>query len=203
MTWVKVCGITTEDARDAAIDAGADALGLVLVASSPRAIDPARASELAEGSPIPCFVLVADLEPSEAIDVAVACGASGIQPYGATADAVGVAALDAGFSVLRPVAITGGTVPPEARSLPAGFTTLFDSADRDRLGGTGTSFPWRAVVGWERPFVLAGGLGPDNVADAIRTSGAWGVDASSRLESEPGVKDPDTIRAFVLEAKHA
>lgn len=203
MTWVKVCGITTTEARDAAVEAGADALGFVLIDSSPRALTPGRAATLIGGAPIPCFVLVAASDPRDAIATALACGASGIQPYGDSADAIGRAGLAEGLVVLRPVPVLGDGLPNEARTVDPGFTVLFDAADGGGLGGTGATFHWEAVAGWDRPFVLAGGLGPDNVADAIATTGAWGVDASSRLESEPGVKDPDTIRAFVREAKHA
>ena len=73
--------------------------------------------------------------------------------------------------------------------------------DSDSIGGTGTTFDWSWLDGLDRPFVLAGGLGPDNVAAAVERVRPWGVDASSGLESAPGVKDLAKVAAFVNKAK--
>jgi phosphoribosylanthranilate isomerase len=80
---------------------------------------------------------------------------------------------------------------------------LFDTAVSGLHGGTGTAFDWSLLAEVHDPFVLAGGLGPDNVAEAIAVIRPFGVDASSRLEVAPGIKDPDSIRAFIKEAKSA
>lgn len=201
MTWVKVCGITSIEARDAAIDAGADALGFVLVDGSPRRLDVPAAAALIASATIPAYVLVAGLGPDEALDTALRCGATGIQPYGDATDAVVRMAIEEGLDVLRPVAVTSSGPVDDPSALASDALVLFDTADPGTHGGTGRTFAWDAVAGVTRPFVLAGGLGPDNVARAIETARPFGVDASSRLETSPGVKDPDTIRAFVQEAK--
>ena len=201
MTWVKVCGITSVEARDAAIDAGADALGFNLVDGSLRRIDVPRAAELIASSTIPAYVLVADLEPEDALETALRCGATGIQPYGDTTDGVARMALAEGLDVLRPVPVTSSGPVDDPSTVAGDALVLFDTAGRGTHGGTGRTFAWEAVAGVTRPFVLAGGLGPDNVRLAIETVRPFGVDASSRLEISPGVKDPDTIRAFVQEAK--
>ena len=76
---------------------------------------------------------------------------------------------------------------------------LLDTADETRPGGTGRSFPWEraAALSVRRPVMLAGGLGPDNVSDALDRVRPYGVDAASRLETAPGIKDPDLVRRFV------
>ena len=202
MTWVKVCGITTAEARDAAVEAGADALGFVLVEGSPRKIAARQAAALIGDTSVPSFILVADVPPDVALRVADECGAVGIQPYGAFAERVALAALSQGYDVLYPISV-GVDGPPVAA--PADLDdalVLFDTYTKAH-GGSGRTFAWDLVAAVERPFVLAGGLGPDNVGEAIRLVRPFGVDASSRLESAPGVKDPDTIRAFVREAKQA
>ena len=89
---------------------------------------------------------------------------------------------------------------PDLDVVPLGQTPLLDAYDAGRHGGTGTPFDW-GLVSTNRPYVLAGGLGPDNVAEAVASAAPWGVDASSGLESSPGVKDPARIRAFVEGAK--
>lgn len=201
MTWVKICGITSPGARDAAIDAGADALGVVMVPESPRAVDIGRARFLIADSSIPCYLLTADVSADRAIELLVATGADGIQPYGAEAPSVIARALEEGFEALAPIAVGDDGPSREADTVPISALPLFDASVPGARGGTGTTFRWELLHGIARPFVLAGGLGPDNVVDAIRTVRPFGVDASSRLEATPGVKDPDTIRAFIEEAK--
>ena len=202
MTWVKVCGITTEAARDAAVDSGADALGFVLVDGSPRRLDIPAAAALIRGTPIATYVLVDEHDPSVAVTIAEEVGATGIQPYGPTAFTAAEMGIERGYHVLFPIPVpVGGLANDEAT--PDGAMRLFDTAAPDRHGGTGRTFDWTSLAGVEGRFVLAGGLGPDNVAEAIAVARPHGVDASSRLESAPGIKDPDTIRAFVEEAKRA
>jgi phosphoribosylanthranilate isomerase len=202
MTWVKVCGITTVEARDAAVEAGADALGFVLVEGSPRRVDVATAAAMIRDTPIPTYVLVDEPDPSLAFVVVEASGATGIQPYGPTAAAAAAMGLARGYDVLFPIPVPVDGLDGEPL-VPDGAMPLFDTAAPDRHGGTGRTFDWSSLDGVGGPFVLAGGLGPDNVAAAIEAVRPWGVDASSRLESVPGVKDPDTIRAFVARAKTA
>ena len=82
---------------------------------------------------------------------------------------------------------------------------LLDTAKADSYGGSGQTFPWRKAreASGTRKIVVAGGLGPDNVEEAIRAAAPWGVDASSRLESSPGRKDADKVEAYVRAAKNA
>jgi phosphoribosylanthranilate isomerase len=88
-------------------------------------------------------------------------------------------------------------------SIPDDQIPLLDTAVEGLLGGTGRRFDAGLLPVIDRDWVMAGGLGPDNVAETIRELRPWGVDASSRLESSPGHKDPELIAAFVQEAKNA
>lgn len=200
MTWIKVCGLSRAEDVEAAVSAGADALGFVLVPESLRAITIDQAADLGQGTEALRIILTRDLLPEDLLATALATGADGVQPYGTHSEAAAHAAMEAGLMVLRPVPITG---PVAVDDVPADQTPLLDSGSPHQLGGSGTAFDYSWLPPGDRPFVLAGGLRPDTVAGAIRQTRAWGVDASSGLEVAPGRKDPELIRRFVLEARRA
>jgi len=202
VTWVKVCGLSTHETVRAAEESGADAVGFVLVPSSPRVVTLALAGELIEASSADSYVLTLDVGVAEGVEILRELDATGVQPYGEGRRAFAEAALHAGFKVLYPIPVSGQT-PPDAKAVPAGAVPLFDHSDPDALGGTGRTFAWSALNGAPQPYVAAGGLSPDNVRDLVRSFAPWGVDASSGLEISPGVKDVHTIRAFVKAAKQA
>lgn len=202
MTWVKVCGLSTHGSVRAAEDAGADAVGFNLVPTSLRVVTRELAAELIEASSVDTFVLTLDVDPIRGVAMLRDMGATGVQPYGAGRLALSEAVIEAGFSVLYPLRVSEHGLP-DTSAVPAGAVPLFDHAEAGALGGTGRTFDWSALQDALSPYVVAGGLGPDNVGDLVRTVHPWGVDASSGLESSPGVKDVDTIRAFVEAAKTA
>ncbi len=201
-TWVKVCGLVRPDDVEATIRAGADAIGLVMVARSPRRIDAVRAGELATiAAGRAEIVLLVGGDPDEAVVTAQRVGATSVQPYGAAARQIAAAGLAAGLGALMPVPVAPDR-PIELATVPAGARPLLDTATGASSGGTGRAFDWSraaAVTG----AVIAGGLDPGNVAAALAASGAWGVDASSGLEAAPGVKDHGKVAAFVMAAKAA
>lgn len=197
MVWVKVCGVATSGDVDAAVRAGADAVGLVL-ARSPRQITPETARSLASGADCETVLVTVDARPAEILDLVSFIGCSAVQLHGDRAQAAGAAARKAGLTVFRPRHVTG---PIDLSDIPDDQTPLLDTGGQALHGGTGETFDWELTEGIERRFVLAGGLGPSNVADAIERVRPWGVDASSGLESAPGVKDHDAITRYVQEAK--
>ena len=200
MTWVKVCGLTREADVEAAVDAGADALGFVLVPGSPRLVTRSKAASLMDGVPVMRIVLTLDATVAAVKEIVEETGADGVQPYGARAAAAAAWAEAAGLTVLRPV--PGAAASPDAVSgVPEGQIPLIDSTTGTRHGGTGTTLDWEAMTPPDRSFVLAGGLDPHNVARAVAAVHPWGVDASSGLESSPGIKDSARVAAFVEEAK--
>ncbi len=198
MTWVKVCGMTRAEDIAAAEAAGADAIGLILVPESPRAITVDRAAQLAATVTTQAVLLTKDLMPEDLIAAVLAVGADAVQPYGAHSAEAAEMAAQVGLFVLRPVDLDF-----DVSALPEDHVPLFDNRSGSKLGGTGETFDLRLLPATDRRFVVAGGLGPDNVAEAIRFSRPWGVDAASRLESRPGIKDPDLVARFVREAKQA
>ncbi|HSL26114.1 MAG TPA: phosphoribosylanthranilate isomerase [Acidimicrobiia bacterium] len=194
--WVKVCGITRAEDLLAAEQAGADAIGLVLVAGSPRVISFDRAVDLARLAQVPAVLVTRDMPPEELVAAAIATGAEGVQPYGDHSEEAARAATEVGLLVLRPVGPT-----TDLASVPDDQVPLFDNRAAGLLGGTGEPFDHSLLPEISRRFVLAGGLNPDNVASAVQRVRPWGVDASSGLEGLPGIKDPDLVARFVREAK--
>ena len=196
MTWVKVCGLTDEGDVAAVVEGGADAVGFVNVFGSPRYVTLDRAAELASDLPIHSVVLTLDLHPTEALAVLERTRMSGIQPYGDNAAATAAIAFEAGYLVLYPHKVMPGLDLADDPGIP-----LLDTPARTELGGTGRVFDWSLVASLSERFVLAGGLGPDNVAVAVEAVRPWGVDASSRLEQSPGRKDRGMVADFIDKAK--
>lgn len=192
--WIKICGLTSDEAVAAAVAAGVDALGFVFHAPSPRNLTPAAAATLARGLPRHVVKVAVTLQPSQAlIDALIA----GFGPDLLQADAADLTRLHlpAGLGVL-PVLRSGAPLP--ARLPPR---CLYESA----RSGSGLAADWaaaRALAG-RTELVLAGGLSAANVAAAIRAVRPFGVDVSSGVEHLPGAKDPAKITEFVAAARAA
>lgn len=202
-TWVKVCGLTREQDVAIAVEFGADAVGFVIAPESVRRVTVEQAAALMDGVSATRFVVTADAEAEDVLAAAEATGADGVQPHGRHSAAAAEAAAERGLIVLRPVEVSGDRLRPEPKLIPADQVPILDTAHARLHGGTGESFDWSAIERPQRRFVLAGGLGADNVAVAVAEIEPWGVDAASRLESGPGIKDPAKVAAFIREAKRA
>jgi phosphoribosylanthranilate isomerase len=193
VTLVKICGITALEDALAACDAGAGALGFNFWPCSPRYIEPERAARIIER--IPGNVL--------AVGVFVDETAERIEEMAAIAG-VDVAQLHGGCGVPRlrwwKALEAREGVAREMEQIGA-EAFLLDAPAGAQRGGTGRTFDWALAAGLPGRIVLAGGLGPDNVKEAIRAARPWGVDACSRLESAPGRKDHAKVRAFVRAAR--
>ena len=193
---VKICGITRLEDAEAAVACGANALGFVFWPTSPRFIDPYRARDIV--STLPPFVTAVGVFVNQATDyvngVATLAGLGAVQLHGdeTVADAGGIIR-----PVLKAIA-TAESSDEEIERWPRHVTLLLDVHDPVRRGGTGRRVDWTqaAAIARRRRIVLAGGLTPDNVADAIRRVSPFGVDVSSGVEKSPGVKDHDRLRAL-------
>lgn len=195
---IKVCGITrTEDAL-AAVDAGARALGFVFWPESPRFVDPYRARAIVAA--VPAFVTTVGLfvnQPAEYVaGVASLAHLGAVQLHGDETVAYAAA-------IQRPL-IKALTVGDDIDSWPARTIVLLDAHDPQKRGGTGRTIDWTAAarIAARRPVLLAGGLTPDNVAEAVTRVRPFGIDVSSGVERSPGIKDHARIRAL-FEAVHA
>jgi phosphoribosylanthranilate isomerase len=198
----KVCGMTRlTDALHAA-QHGATALGFVFWPRSPRYIDPWLAAAIIKE--LPGTITAVGVFVNQAIDdiqrIVVTTGITAIQLHG---DEPAAYAAALGWPVWRAVALqhAEATLP----AWPQGTTIVLDAHDTGLRGGTGRTIDWRAAarVAATRRVVLAGGLTPDNVADAIATVRPEGVDVSSGVEQAPGVKDLDKVARFLERARAA
>ncbi len=191
---VKICGLSDRAAVEAAVDAGADALGFVF-AASPRRVSPGEAARLSAALPAGIRRVAVMLHPSaeEWRAVLADFAPQVLQTDAEDFDALSVPAHVERWPVLREGAID------ESHGLPPVF--LYEG----RKSGRGESVDWTQAGRYaERGrMILAGGLTVDNVAEAIRVAKPWGVDVSSAVESAPGRKDPRLIAAFVAAARAA
>ncbi|MGO4493842.1 phosphoribosylanthranilate isomerase [Arthrobacter sp. 2YAF22_2] len=198
--FVKVCGLSTADSVQAAVDAGADAVGFVLT-RSPREVPPDRARELLVGVPagVAAVGVFRHETAADAVAVAREAGLEWLQLHGERTPEDVRAVHDAGLQIIR--AITMEAAPEEFADWGEDLL-LIDAA----VPGSGEAWDYGSVraLGLEgRRWLLAGGLDPVNVAQAAAAAGAWGVDVSSGVEQSRGVKDLSKIRVFVTAAKGA
>ena len=187
---IKVCGITRREDALAAIDAGATALGFIFAESSPRYVTPQRAAELGEGLAI-CKVGVFVDESAVSVEAMMRAAKLDVaQVYGGGAPE--------GVRVWRAYRIGADQEVSRGPGGPPHTEAILLDGLRN-----GQSFDWTLARGAAERVIVAGGLDASNVAEAIRAAEAWGVDASSKLESSPGVKDHDKVRRFVAAARQA
>ncbi len=210
MVRIKICGVTTPEDAQFALDVGADAVGLNFFSQSPRYLSPPKAAAIIRALPafaVPVGVFVG-MPLRQVCAIAFQLGLRAVQTYDAPAveDSFPFAHIPtfrvkdiASLDLIRKfVEQTRGLgVPPSA--------VLLDSHVAGQYGGTGERAPWELLKGFDPgvPVILAGGLTPDNVAEAVATVRPWGVDVASGVESAPGIKDRDKIAAFVKNSRRA
>lgn len=208
-TQIKICGLTTPDALRAATAAGATHVGFVHYEPSPRHLpleEARRLRSLVPGHVKAVLLLVsADIETTaRAIDIVQP---NVVQFHGAeTPEWIALVREKTGVQTWKALGIKDAeTLANSARFKGAVDRLLFDAPARALPGGNGEAFRWDLLTGYEHtiPWGLAGGLTPENVASAIRQTGTELVDTSSGVESAPGVKDVDLIRAFCKAALEA
>lgn len=208
ITRVKVCGIKDPVALDAAVEAGADWIGFNFFPPSPRCVAPTQAVALAAriGASGPGRVGLF-VDPSDD-DVAAVLDAVRLDALQLYCDPARAAELGRhfGLPVWRAVGVAAAAdLPACADGADALLIEAKPPKGATRPGGNAASFDWALLEGWRppAPWLLAGGLAPGNVAEAIRISGAPAVDVSSGVESAPGRKDPALIRRFISAARAA
>jgi phosphoribosylanthranilate isomerase len=203
-TKIKICGITSAADALAAVEAGADALGFVFYDQSPRHVSLNAAAEIIRQ--LPPFIVKVGLfvnAPGELVLRAIAdCGLNLLQFHG---DETPEYCVRFGLMSMKAFRIRDA----ESLQVLPNYQTdawLLDAYTPGRMGGTGERFDWELALEakkFGRPIFLAGGLTPENVAEAIRKVGPYAVDVSSGVESAPGRKDAAKVKAFIRAAKQA
>lgn len=206
---IKICGIKTPDALEAAIDARASHAGFNFFPPSPRYATPAQAGALcaqAAGKVVRVGVFV-DADDATIAGVLAAAQLDALQFHGSESPArVAAARTQFGLPVWKVLSVAGrdDLAAAVTHAGAADFLLLDAKTPKGTLpGGMGLSFDWGLLAGWKAPLPwgLAGGLSPRNVADAVRETGAPLVDTASGVESAPGLKDPALIAAFCKAAR--
>lgn len=200
---VKICGITNVGDALHAAACGADALGFVFYAGSPRCVTPAQVRAIT--AELPPFLtrvgLFVNEAPERILAIAAECGLDALQLHG---DEPPESCSLPPYRVIKALRVrdAGSLAGQEAFRVPA---LLLDAWVADAYGGTGHSFQWELAAGIarQRPVILAGGLTPANVAAAVRQVRPYGVDVSSGVESAPGKKDPQKVAQFIRMAREA
>lgn len=217
---VKICGITNQADAQVAVEAGADLLGFILYPKSPRFITPAQASVVISeikawvndqpGVTLPRFVGVFVNEPAEQVaQILESTHLDYAQLHGEESLAVLQKLAPRAFKALRPSnaeAAASDAAQYGPLGTPDGPQLLIDAYDPHTYGGTGHKADWHTAAAlakcWPR-LLLAGGLTPQNVAQAVRTVRPWGVDVASGVEDAPGRKDHTAVRNFIQNAREA
>jgi len=209
MTQVKICGLTNLQDALIAVEAGADLLGFIFYPPSPRAVTPERARGIAEavrnaGFPVRLVGVFVSESPETVHQTLSYCRLDCAQLHGAESPRTVAALMGEGIAVIKAFRVHDGVSPGEMARYRA-MAYLLDAFVAGQPGGTGHTFDWQLAVRAARqfPILLAGGLTPDNVAQAVRTVRPWGVDVASGVEAAPGRKDPDQVRRFLVAIRRA
>lgn len=206
MTRAKICGLTTPETLDAALTGGAAFVGAVIFPKSPRHIDPLHAATLFERARGKAGIVAVTVDADDALltEIALILKPDLIQLHGSETPerAMRVRTLT-GAGIIRALSVrTAADIDAAAAWEPVVDHLMFDAKPPEGSalpGGVGASFDWSLLArrSFGKPWFLAGGLTPANVAEAARITGAPLVDVSSGVESAPGVKDPTRIAAFL------
>lgn len=199
-TRVKFCGITRRQDALAAARLGADAIGLVFYAPSPRAVTIGQARDVVAGLPpfLSTVALFVNPAAEEVRAVADAIRPNLLQFHGEEPPAQ---CAQFGIPYIKAVRVRPGIdLPAETERYEHAAAILFDSYQDDRQGGTGSTFDWSLLpAAVSKPFILAGGLTPDNVAAAVARVRPYAVDVSGGIEISKGIKDLTKMQAFLRE----
>ncbi|HVY19246.1 MAG TPA: phosphoribosylanthranilate isomerase [Bauldia sp.] len=209
---VKICGLSTEETLDAALAAGADMVGFVFFQRTPRFVSTEKAAALAQRirGRAKTVALTVDFDDATLDAIVTALNPDWLQLHGhESVERTAAIRHRYGKHILKAIGIASAAdldaTQPYAEVVDAFLLDAKPPKDATRPGGNARSFDWTILSGFHSPvpYLLSGGLNPSNVAEAIRITGAPGVDVSSGVETTPGVKSPDLIRAFIANARAA
>lgn len=202
-TRIKFCGLTRAEDAGLAVSLGVDAVGFVLVPVSPRNISPDAAHTIRRTLPplVSAVALFRNAEPAFVREALKVLKPDLAQFHG---DEDAAYCESFGIPYFKAVAMAEPQdLAKLARTFASASALLLDGHDAKSMGGSGQTFDWSRVEPVNKPLILAGGLRPDNVADGIAQARPYAVDVSSGIETRPGIKDSEKMRAFVLAARRA
>ncbi|MXV63344.1 phosphoribosylanthranilate isomerase [Natronorubrum sp. JWXQ-INN-674] len=210
MTRVKICGLTGEDDLQTAVDAGADAVGIIcdVPVDTPREVPLERARELVAAAPpfVTTVLVTMPSGPERAIELVDAVEPDAIQLHGSFRSG-DLAYLRAKIDSLLLLAVDADDAAAAETYDDVVDGLIVDTPGEDGGGGTGRTHDWdrtrTAAADLESPVILAGGLTPENVEAAVQTVEPFAVDVASGVEADGGIKDPEAVRSFVDRAKSA
>jgi phosphoribosylanthranilate isomerase len=205
MIRVKICGLKRAEDAAAAVAAGANALGFNFWKGTPRYIAPQEAAAIVSSAPpgVLTVGVFVDEDPERVVEIANQTGIMALQLHGSETpeylDALGA------FLKIKTIKVGPGFDPAELTRYGSASLFLLEGLVTGMAGGTGQTFDWSLAEEAKEygKIILAGGLTPDNVAEAVRRVRPWGVDVASGIESEPGKKDLRLMRAFIQAARSA
>jgi len=202
---VKICGITNKRDAQFCCDAGADILGFVF-ARSPRQVTAARAKRIIAA--LPKKVLKAGVfvneKPAQILKIAAACGLDMLQLHGDEPSQDCTSLMQAGYQVIKAFRVRDKRSLKDIAKYSRVDWILLDRFQKGRYGGTGKRFDWplaKEAKKYRKKLILSGGLGCDNIEQAVETVQPRAIDVSSRLESSPGKKDHQAVAEFMWKAK--
>ncbi len=202
---VKICGVTSAADAALAVQCGADLIGLNFYPPSPRSVSLPTALEIRAAIPagVWCVGVFVNAERAQIASLVERLNLSAIQFHGdeTIADLRGWPCV-----TIKALRVPADEPLPDWKQFPTDYL-LLDTDKAGRYGGTGEAFAWERAAALPaqclRRLILAGGLTPENVAAAVRAAQPWAVDVASGVESAPGRKDPEKLRAFITNAKAA
>jgi phosphoribosylanthranilate isomerase len=204
MTRIKCCGMTRVEDALLAAQLGADAIGVVLTARSKRRVTLEQAQGIVHALPpfVSSVALLMDDDASFVLEAIDAIQPDLLQFHGAEADDW---CAQFGRRYLKAIAMgEGASALPRLQRFPGASGLLLDGHGLGEAGGSGKAFDWSLMPrGLTQPLILAGGLTPANVADAIGIARPWGVDVASGIESSPGIKDAQKLADFIAAVRRA
>ena len=207
MSVIKICGLTHIEDATLSAECGADLLGLIFHRASARFVDPEEAAALVRAVQAPSVRWIGvfvDEKPDDILRSARTIGLQGVQLHGKEPPNVVDRLRGEGLFVIKAHRVSGSVDLARLDAFEAD-AHLLDAYAAEAAGGTGRTFDWSLAgdASTDRRVLLAGGLTPDNVAEAIRSVRPWGVDVSSGVEAAPGRKDSEKIRRFIAAARAA
>ncbi len=204
MIRIKICGITSYDDACVAVEAGADAVGFILVNGTPRYMTPEAVAAIIDRLPpfIATVGIFIDRTPEDIDQIVRACGLSLVQLHGNESPAQ-CRSLRVPF--VKAIRVQGEHDLKSMQDYPQARAFLLDTYVADRPGGTGKTFPWEiaAKAAQQARVILSGGLTPDNVASAVAQVRPYAVDVCSGVEERPGRKDHRKVREFIERTRYA